>query len=826
MSIQWSGYNGVALFSGIVSLFLAYWVWRRRPATAAIAAAGLISSIALRDLGYAWQLIAVSLEDKLLGLKIFQTGFAIIPIAWAIFVIHFTGRSQHVSRRQIALVALIPLMTLAAAWTVEHHNWLYTDIHLYTTGSLTWLDLSFGKLFWIHLIYSFVLFIAGAGMILRLTPAKQVIFFHQRVIILICASLLASADLISASPLNPLAPFNLGPAISGLAVIGTAGWLSRYQLLDLSPITPKSLFKAMQDGIIVLDRRARIVSINPSGADFLGVGEEDVRGRSLEELGLDFDGSKLSENSAQHEIGCPHCDRVVDLHATPILDHTGHLAGHILILHDISSLKQMERKLFTTNQLLESVFDNTHLMVAFLDAEFNFLRVNQAYAQADERQPEFFPGKNHFDLYPHAENQVIFQRVVESGEAHFELAKPFEYVEHPERGESFWDWSLIPILEQGRVTGLILSVLDVSERVLADARWQAQQDKMLSIFRAAPVGIGVVENRVIVEGNERLFEITGYSREELLGKDARMLYLSDEDYEFVGREKYRQIEEGGTGRVETRFKHKTGHIINILLSSTPLDPANLSAGVTFTALDISDRVRAEAQVQQRAHFLELLHTITRAALQATEFNEMLQVLADRLGELIHADGCYITLWDDAQQLARPAAAYGPLRDSYVQNTSVKPGEVTMTESVLKAGHALVAEDVMNSPYITPRIAAPLPARSMLGVPLIAGDIKLGAALIVFNKPHHITADEIALGEQAGGQIALAMAKVLFYEEIQRHAATLEERVEEKSTDLNIVLGAAVEREVRMSGLKEAIRQLRVQLRQAGLEPMANDPFLE
>ena len=57
-----------------------------------------------------------------------------------------------------------------------------------------------------------------------------------------------------------------------------------------------------------------------------------------------------------------------------------------------------------------------------------------------------------------------------------------------------------------------------------------------SIFRAAPTGIGMVSDRVIQQANERLCNMTGYTREELLGKSARILYGTDEDYEFVANE--------------------------------------------------------------------------------------------------------------------------------------------------------------------------------------------------------------------------------------------------------------------------------------------------
>ncbi|MBI5650567.1 MAG: GAF domain-containing protein, partial [Chloroflexi bacterium] len=180
-------------------------------------------------------------------------------------------------------------------------------------------------------------------------------------------------------------------------------------------------------------------------------------------------------------------------------------------------------------------------------------------------------------------------------------------------------------------------------------------------------------------------------------------------------------------------------------------------------LDITERKQAEDELRARERFLTVLKDITRAAISTDNFQAMLQTVADRLNELINADGCYITLWDETHQRTIPAAAYGPLREMYPRPFS-DPGEITMTESVLRAGHALVAEDVFDSPYLSPRIAARYPARALLGLPLIVGDQKLGAALISFNTPHHFVADEIERGEQAARHIALAIAKVKSFEQ--------------------------------------------------------------
>lgn len=123
------------------------------------------------------------------------------------------------------------------------------------------------------------------------------------------------------------------------------------------------------------------------------------------------------------------------------------------------------------------------------------------------------------------------------------------------------------------------------------------KDHITSIFRSAPVGIGSVTNRILKRVNSRLCELTGYNAEELVGQSARILYPSEEEFEFVGREKYAQIADHGTGTVETRWRRKDGRIIDVLLSSTPVDLQNPSKNVTFTALDITDRKQTEIALQ-------------------------------------------------------------------------------------------------------------------------------------------------------------------------------------------------------------------------------------
>ncbi len=170
--------------------------------------------------------------------------------------------------------------------------------------------------------------------------------------------------------------------------------------------------------------------------------------------------------------------------------------------------------------------------------------------------------------------------------------------------------------------------------------------------------------------------------------------------------------------------------------------------------------------KRRARQMELLNAITRASLEVNTFREMLQILADQMGELLESDGAFITLWDELEQKTIPGAAYGELREMYPA-MKIDSNETTLSMSVLRAGHSLAVDDVFNTPHMSASIAARFPSRSLLGLPLIAHGQKLGAALISFNQPHHFTHEEIAVGEYAAAQIALALNKAQLLDTVSR-----------------------------------------------------------
>ena len=134
-----------------------------------------------------------------------------------------------------------------------------------------------------------------------------------------------------------------------------------------------------------------------------------------------------------------------------------------------AELKKANEHLAEQSRILESFFKDTITPLVLLDRDFNFIRVNEAYARASQRAVADFPGHNHFEFFPHEENEAIFRQVVKTGVPYQALTKPFSFPDHPEWGVTYWDWILTPLPDdRGETAFLVFSLEEVTDRQAAE----------------------------------------------------------------------------------------------------------------------------------------------------------------------------------------------------------------------------------------------------------------------------------------------------------------------------------------------------------------------
>ena len=122
----------------------------------------------------------------------------------------------------------------------------------------------------------------------------------------------------------------------------------------------------------------------------------------------------------------------------------------------------------------------------------------------------------------------------------------------------------------------------------------------------------------------------------------------------------------------------------------------------------AEHERVESELRSRERYLAFLNDMTRTVLLSEDFDSTLSTLAVDLAKLINADDCYITRWDEEKQVTIPTTTTAKLEVPY-STRRTEADQLTLTASVLKLEHALAADDVFNSPYLSVEVAKRYPA---------------------------------------------------------------------------------------------------------------------
>jgi len=373
----------------------------------------------------------------------------------------------------------------------------------------------------------------------------------------------------------------------------------------------KNIVSSTTDAIAYLDENYRYIIVNDAYENFSGVKQDDFIGMTVADyMGKDVFEEKIKSNidrclngetvNYQEWFDYPtKGKRFVDVTYFPYRDGENHISGVIASSRDITERKKVEETLNREHTMLARTEAVAHVGSWEWEAEGDKVTWSEELFRIFglEPAPEAPSFTEHQAFYV-PEDRV---RLVKAVEECLMNRVPYDLEVSIIRADGQLRHCVVRGFPEhgadGTVNRLYGSLHDITEHKQTEEALRESENQISSIFRSAPVGIGSVVNRVLIKVNNRLCEMTGYDETELIGQSSRMLYPGDEDFEFVGREKYAQIADCGTGMVETRWQKKDGTIIDVLLSSTPVDLQDQSKGVTFTALDITERRQAEKKLK-------------------------------------------------------------------------------------------------------------------------------------------------------------------------------------------------------------------------------------
>lgn len=189
---------------------------------------------------------------------------------------------------------------------------------------------------------------------------------------------------------------------------------------------------------------------------------------------------------------------------------------------------------------------------------------------------------------------------------------------------------------------IITAATDITEIRQSEQLLRESETKLYSIFRAAPIGIGILgPDRRFHSGNDLTMEMLGYSSDELVGKGLEILYFTQEEYERCGRALYSDLWQGCITETETRMRRKDGTELHVLLRAAALNSDNPNLGVVVTVLDMTERKRAEEKLRESEAFFRSLLSATPAGVG---------MLRDRIFEGVNTALCKITGYTETEML--------------------------------------------------------------------------------------------------------------------------------------------------------------------------------
>ena len=393
----------------------------------------------------------------------------------------------------------------------------------------------------------------------------------------------------------------------------------------------RTMANASFEGIVVTSR-GNILDMNDQFLRMVGYEQQELVGHPVIDLIAPEARDSVMANmlnglqsDVEHDIlRKDGARRRVEAHGRMVEQEGGSV--RLTAIRDITEQKQIESELRLERGLLKAIMDTTDAMLVCLDRNFDFLWVNNSYAKTCNMNPEDMIGKNHFSLYPNVENEAIFRQVRDTGRAIAFKDKPFEFLDQPERGKTYWDWSLTPELDQGGQTiSLVFTLLETTDHVRIRQRAQESEGRFAAIADTVPVLIWMSDrDKQLTWVNQAWLSFTGRTMEQERGSGwIKSLHPEDGDHFlrqlndcFEQREEFtmdcRMQTAGGayrwlSGRAVPRYNNDRAFLGYVGVFADVSD-----ARESQEQLRIANKQLAQVARERAAHLLELSKELTLA----------------------------------------------------------------------------------------------------------------------------------------------------------------------------------------------------------------------
>ncbi|MGB7876089.1 MAG: GAF domain-containing protein, partial [Anaerolineales bacterium] len=339
----------------------------------------------------------------------------------------------------------------------------------------------------------------------------------------------------------------------------------------------------------------------------------------------------------------------------------------------------------------------------------------------------------------------------------------------------------------------IAAIRDITERLQVEEALKSSEERFRLAFQTSPDAINInrLEDGLYVDINEGFTTITGYTREDAIGKTSLEINIwenSDDRVRFVEELK----KNGNVSNLEARFCIKGGRVVTGLMSASVLTLDGEPHIISITR-DIESIKQTESILQRQLKELTILHNIAVAASSSINVDELLQRATDTIRDSLHPDNCGVELITESGDMYLAHSSYrGAMKDDIRKALPLSKG---VSGKVISTGKPIRLGDVsQDSDYVEVTQGI----QSELCVPIMIQDRVIGAFNIESKQADAYTESDERLLNTIAGTLATTIERLRLFESSQHHLQEL--------TILNAV-SLAVTRATSLDELIENVTQI-------------------
>lgn len=546
--IKFYFYQLPLLFSALICLGMALILWRERsrPGVGPLVVMSLLA--AWWSLGYLLELASLDLQAKYFWIKVQYLGIAFLATSWVAFVFESTGSPPLRRLRRLWPLLIVPVLTLVLVWTNGAHHLVhrgFTQFEWLTAQGdrLVFLKPEYGPAFWLILVYSHALLVAGYLRLLVRLQWRQKLLRGQSLGLFFSGLFPWLGNLAYLLDLSPLPGYDLTSIGFTFSALVLAWTFRRFRLSEILPVARAAILQSMRDGVIVLDRQNRILDFNQAATQIgepprsLLVGQalaqvcpemQAALQRMLEEQ-LTFSEIELKRNGnvRQYELLLSPLDNQVQLvFSAPEGSQAQEPLGRLLTLRDITDRRRSEQALRESELRYRTMFEGSIDAIFLQTLSGRLLDCNTiACRMHGYDKPELLQ----MTVADLVADEIVGKLADQVSQALEAGSLFFRSVHKRKNGASF------PVEISIRVVTLegepheIVYVRDLTQAEQAEKARLASERR----FREMLENVHLIAVMLDCQGritfcNDYLLELTGWTRSELLGKDWFETFLPDQ----------------------------------------------------------------------------------------------------------------------------------------------------------------------------------------------------------------------------------------------------------------------------------------------------------